>query len=117
MGQWFHVVLCHGRIGLRRNEDVDHPSHQQSAGAGPVRSIRIHQVGWTAGGGIEAKLAGNWSAKVEYLYVDLGDATETILYPANNNTNFTTQIGFHTHVARLGLNYHFGGTDLVRARD
>ena len=30
-------------------------------------------VGWTVGGGVEAALAGNWTAKIEYLYVDLGD--------------------------------------------
>lgn len=27
---------------------------------------------WAAGGGIEAKIADRWTAKLEYLYVDLG---------------------------------------------
>jgi outer membrane immunogenic protein len=35
-------------------------------------------VGWTAGGGVEAMLMPNWSAKLEYLYVDLGDKTNYI---------------------------------------
>src|SRR5262249_61970349 len=30
------------------------------------------KAGWTAGGGIEAFLGGNWTAKAEYLYLDLG---------------------------------------------
>ena len=30
-------------------------------------------AGWTAGAGIEAALAGNWTAKLEYLHVDLGN--------------------------------------------
>ena len=30
------------------------------------------KAGWTLGGGLEAALAGPWTAKVEYLYVDLG---------------------------------------------
>ena len=105
--------------GLAFGEMKTSITHRINNPPGPVPfgQFEYTKVGWTAGGGIEAKLAGNWSAKVEYLYVDLGDATETIPYPANNNTNFTTQISFHTHVARLGLNYNFGGTDLVRARD
>ena len=32
----------------------------------------ITRVGWTAGGGIEAKINDRWSSKLEYLYVDLG---------------------------------------------
>src|SRR5690242_9549021 len=32
-------------------------------------------VGWTAGAGAEFALAGNWTAKGEYLYVDLGDVS------------------------------------------
>ena len=30
------------------------------------------KIGWTVGGGLEAALAGPWTAKLEYLYVDLG---------------------------------------------
>ncbi len=32
-------------------------------------------AGWTVGVGIEGVIAGNWTAKVEYLYADLGDTT------------------------------------------
>jgi outer membrane immunogenic protein len=34
------------------------------------------QVGWTAGGGLEWMFFPNWSAKVEYLYYDLGTVTQ-----------------------------------------
>ena len=30
-------------------------------------------AGWTVGGGVEFALPGNWSAKAEYLHVDLGN--------------------------------------------
>ena len=57
-------------------------------------------AGWTLGGGIEAAIAGPWTAKVEYLYVDLG------------NTNcsgyiLSTNVDFHTNIVRAGLNYRF----------
>ena len=32
--------------------------------------------GWTWGSGVEAALGGNWTGKIEYLYVDLGDRTD-----------------------------------------
>jgi outer membrane immunogenic protein len=32
------------------------------------------RTGWTLGGGIEARIAGPWTAKIEYLYADLGKA-------------------------------------------
>ena len=39
------------------------------AGLGSTNDTK---AGWTVGGGIEAAIAGPWTAKVEYLYVDLG---------------------------------------------
>lgn len=33
------------------------------------------RVGWTAGAGLEKKFSQNWSAKLEYLYVDFGTKT------------------------------------------
>jgi outer membrane immunogenic protein len=39
------------------------------------------KAGWTAGGGIEGAFGGGWSAKLEYLYVDLGKTEFTIATP------------------------------------
>jgi outer membrane immunogenic protein len=57
--------------------------------------------GWALGGGIEAILSQNWSAKVEYLHVDLGRTNVPI-------TGFPTDVAFQTHLFRVGLNYKFG---------
>jgi len=35
-------------------------------------SDSVTRVGWTVGAGVETAFANNWSAKLEYLYVDLG---------------------------------------------
>jgi len=60
-------------------------------------------AGWTVGGGMEFALSGNWTAKAEYLYVDLGHAGCTVDcgLPAGNNVNLTT------NVVRGGINYRF----------
>ena len=55
-------------------------------------------AGWTVGLGAEFGLAQNWSAKVEYLYVDLNDSNFTITGAQN---------GYHFGLLRAGVNYHF----------
>lgn len=62
------------------------------------------QTGWTVGGGLEYAFLGNWSAKIEYLYVDLGSFDTGFLAPfATNN------VDLKENVIRAGLNYKFSG--------
>jgi outer membrane immunogenic protein len=73
------------------------------------------KIGWTVGSGLEAQLAGNWSLKTEYLYVDLGNVTntfDTIFLTGGAagdvavRRTITTEI--KEHIFRAGLNYKFG---------
>src|ERR1700691_5532687 len=45
-------------------------------------------AGWTLGLGAEIGLAPNWSAKIEYLYVDLSDSTFTTITGLSNGSRF-----------------------------
>ena len=72
------------------------------------------RIGWTAGGGVEWMFYGNWSAKVEYLYYDLGTASAanalSAAVPAGNllyGSYYQTSTHFNGQVVRVGLNYHF----------
>jgi outer membrane immunogenic protein len=60
-------------------------------------------AGWTLGGGLEVALPGNWSAKAEYLRVDLGgfNCTGCSALP-------TDHVSLQENVFRAGVNYHFG---------
>lgn len=60
------------------------------------------KAGWTVGGGLEAAINGPWTAKIEYLYVDLGRDT-----CGAANCGVSTTNDFHTNVVRAGLNYRF----------
>jgi outer membrane immunogenic protein len=60
------------------------------------------QFGWTFGGGFEYAFLGNWTAKLEYLHVDLG-SFNPLPAPAVNN------ISFKENIVRVGLNYKFSG--------
>ena len=55
-------------------------------------------VGWTGGVGMEVGFTPSWSAKVEYLYMDLGSRAYTITGGDN---------GLQSSYLRLGVNYHF----------
>jgi outer membrane immunogenic protein len=66
------------------------------------------RVGWTAGAGLEYAFLGNWTAKIEYLYVDLGSFGTTFTAPLPNN------VSFKENVVRAGLNYKFSGPIFTR---
>ena len=72
------------------------------------------RVGWTAGAGLEWMFMPNWSAKVEYLYYDLGTVSSAFFIPAIDNvTGFRaffagqTRARFNGNIVRAGVNYHF----------
>ena len=75
------------------------------------------KFGWTVGAGVETRLGGGWSAKAEYLYVDLGNVTDTFAIPINpafgpafNNggaASVTSTSHVTDHIVRVGLNYKF----------
>jgi outer membrane immunogenic protein len=73
----------------------------------------ITKTGWTVGGGIETALAANWTAKVEYLFIDAGkvNVAETGDVPAQNSD--TMQYRHQFHVIKFGLNYRFGAGPVV----
>jgi len=55
-------------------------------------------AGWTIGAGAEVMFAPNWSAKLEYLYIDLSTSQFAITGVSN---------GYSASVVRAGVNYHF----------
>jgi outer membrane immunogenic protein len=63
-------------------------------------------VGWTVGVGMEYAFAPNWSAKVEYLYVDLG-SVDCAVNTACNFTGGADKVNFHTNLVRGGVNFRF----------
>ncbi len=64
------------------------------------------QAGWTVGAGVEFAIAPQWTAKVEYLYMDLGKAQ---LFNIVSTPVVPETVSFTTNIVRAGVNYHFGG--------
>lgn len=65
--------------------------------------------GWTVGGGAEYRISGNWTAKLEYLYFDLGSTTIIATDVAQPSNPFKERAQFdHTgNIVRAGINYKF----------
>ena len=76
------------------------------------------EFGWTAGGGLEWAFADNWTAKVEYLFVDLSgkapcnhgyscgyDAPATAAAAA---VNANDAVKLNENIVRVGVNFKFG---------
>ena len=62
--------------------------------------------GWTAGGGVEAAIVGNWSAKLEYLFVGLEDHGYFVPTPnIPNQTNRAGGVPLNNNIVRGGINY------------
>jgi outer membrane immunogenic protein len=55
-------------------------------------------LGWTLGAGMEVGFTPNWSARVEYLYTDLGSRS----FALTGNDD-----GLRASYLRFGVNYHF----------
>jgi outer membrane immunogenic protein len=76
--------------------------------AGAVATLKDVRAGWTLGGGMEGAFGGGWSAKVEYLYIDLGKLEQTVTFPlAGVNATFNSRVT--DNIVRVGLNYKWGG--------
>lgn len=65
--------------------------------------IDTTRTGWTVGGGVEFAIAGPWTAKVEYLYVDLGSANCGFSCGAFTPDN----VDLKTNIVRGAINYKF----------
>lgn len=89
------------------------------------------RAGWTVGAGAEAAIDRNWSVKLEYLYMDLGNvgssgatATTVVNQPNTPGIGFNTvttttltsafRTKFTDNILRVGLNYRFGGPVVAR---
>jgi outer membrane immunogenic protein len=68
-----------------------------------ITSASATKIGWAVGAGIEYAFITNWSAKVEYLYVNLGSVT----CDATCSGSVPFDTSFRASLLRVGLNYKF----------
>jgi iron complex outermembrane recepter protein len=74
---------------------------------------RLTRFGWTLGVGLEARLIGNWTGKLEYLHMDFG-SIPTVVPNGTVSTQFNSRIS--DDVVRVGVNYKFDRIGAVVAK-
>jgi outer membrane immunogenic protein len=99
-----------GRIGLAMDRFMPYVAGGLAYGDVSARATGLRdrsdvQAGWTLGAGVEFALTAPWTAKLEYLYVDLGDLGDfgcgRRCGAGRNNAEFDA------HIIRAGLNFRF----------
>ncbi|MBX6425694.1 MAG: porin family protein [Variibacter sp.] len=97
---WFGSLR--GRAGFAMNNILFYATAGLAYGGLKVHVAGLSEsrthVGWTAGAGMEVGLTRNWSARAEYLVMDLTDRAY-VLTGTNN--------GFESNLLRFGVNYRF----------
>lgn len=86
-------------------------SSSSDTGLQPSTPVYYHassndtNIGWTVGGGVEWALSKHWSAKAEYLFVDLG--SQSALAGANTPTQVGCKWDTKANILNFGVNYKF----------
>jgi len=97
---WFGTLR--GRVGWAFSNVLLYGTAGLAYGTGKLKVAGLSEshtdLGWTVGGGIEVGLTPHWSAKVEYLYFDLGNQSYVL---TGTNNSLTASL------LRFGINYRF----------
>ena len=104
---WSPNVLLYGTAGVAYGQVKD-TATITAPGASVVGTFKDVKAGWTAGAGVEGNIGGGWTAKLEYLYIDLGKTEQTLGTPALGQVISETR-RFTDNIVRVGFNYRWGG--------
>jgi outer membrane immunogenic protein len=97
---WFGTLR--GRAGVAVNNMLFYGTGGLAYGSGRIEVIGASEThahfGWTAGVGLEVGMTPNWSAKVEYLFVNLADEHYAMTGLDHD---------FASNLLRFGFNFRF----------
>jgi outer membrane immunogenic protein len=124
---WFGTVR--GRLGFTVTPDWlvyatggwaygDYEARGTLTGSGGVTPFDVSAIrsGWTVGGGVEARIVGNWTGKVEYLYIDpnlnyqvpgVCNSSAAPCLPGGSIVAGNFHSGITDNILRVGVNYKY----------
>jgi outer membrane immunogenic protein len=102
VGMAFDRWLVYGKGGVAWAHD------RYNTNAYPLSSeVTETRVGWVVGAGVEYAFAPQWSAKLEYNYMDFG--TRAVSFTPTTSTNIDQTV----QAVKFGINYKFGGGPIM----
>jgi outer membrane immunogenic protein len=114
LGYAWNTFMLYGTGGLAYGGVSDSAGTQTvpppPLGTGTSSSTR---TGWAAGAGFEWAFLPSWSVKGEYLHIDLGRSTATVLFPTSPTDFLTYSFAHRYDIARVGINYKFAAGPVV----
>jgi outer membrane immunogenic protein len=103
IGGAFDRLLIYGKGGVAFARDQNSFTDL----AGNSASSALNRTGWTAGVGLEYGISANWSAKVEYDYLNFGP--QALNFTTATTPSYTTNARLDVHEIEAGVNFRFGG--------
>ncbi len=104
-GVAFDRVLVYGTGGavwLEAKETVT------ATGAATLIDASDTKTGWTAGAGVEVAFSQNWTARIEYLFLDVKPTLTASIPAAFGGGTATDNVTIKDNVIRAGVNFKFG---------
>jgi outer membrane immunogenic protein len=100
LGVTFDQILVYGKFGAAW---LDSSATMTATRLATTTTIATDDTdtGWMVGLGVEYALTRNWSAKVEYNFLDFGN-------DRSGGSGFTIDRDLNMHLVKLGINYRFG---------
>jgi outer membrane immunogenic protein len=122
-------ILCDSKVNrlgtgtVRLGAAIDHALLYMKGGAAYVHSTQELNViagnalsastsgskwGWTAGAGVEYAFTRNWSARLEYDFMQFSSVSNTFTFPtAPPNNTLTADFKERVHAVKFAFNYKF----------
>jgi outer membrane immunogenic protein len=100
-------ILLYGTAGIAYGQ-LKESATVTAVGVGAfTATFKDVKAGWTAGAGIEGAFGSGWSAKLEYLYIDLGETEHSFGTVALGRIASETR-RVTDNILRVGVNYRLG---------
>jgi outer membrane immunogenic protein len=103
VGAAFERLLVYGKGGVAFARDQNTFTDL----AGNSASNAVMRTGWTAGAGLEYGINKNWSAKIEYDYLNFGSQSSNFTTPTM--PSYSTNAGLNVQEIKAGVDFRFGG--------